>query len=157
MFELKTTVLCTLEAELDPAFTFAVGASPLGQRVIAGITGGKITGPRFSGRILPVGADWLLIDTQGIGRIDVRAAFELDDGAVVYATYGGRLIIPPEHMAAAFNRATVETVDPAHYYFRTAPTFETASERYAWLNRVQAIGVGRLTGQGVAYTVYEVL
>lgn len=157
MLELKTTPLCTVDAELDPAFSFTVGASPLGQRIIAGITGGTVSGPRFSGRVLPSGADWLLIDTQGVGRIDVRAAFELDDGSVLYGTYGGRLIVPPEHMAAAFNRATVESVDPSAYYFRTAPTFETASTKYAWLNRVQAIGVGRLTGKGVSYTFHEVL
>jgi hypothetical protein len=157
MLELKSEFLCSVDAELDPAFTFAVGVSPLGQRVIAGITGGTVSGPRVNGRILPSGADWLLIDAQGIGRIDVRVAFELDDGSVAYATYGGRLIIPPEHMAAAFNRATVESVDPSAYYFRTAPTFETASTKYAWLNRVQAVGIGRLTSKGVAYAFHEVL
>ena len=155
MLELKTAFLCTLEAELKPSTT--VGQTPIGQRIIADITGGRVSGPRLSGRVLPSGADWLLIGSDGSGRIDVRAAIELDDGAVVYATYNGRLNIPPEIAAVVFNRETVELVDPSKYYFRTAPTFETASQKYAWLNRIQAISVGRITRVGVAYSVYEIL
>jgi len=102
-------------------------------------------------------ADWLVIGSDGSGRIDVRAAIELDDGAIAYATYNGRLNIPPEVAATGFNRETAEKIDPSKYYFRTAPTFETASEKYSWLNRIQAISVGRITRSGVAYSIYEVL
>lgn len=155
MLALNTAFLCTLEAELRPSTV--VGQTPHGQRVIADVSGGKVTGERLSGRVLPSGGDWFVIGPDGNGRVDVRAAIELDDGAVVYVTYQGRLNIPADVAAAAFNRETVETVDPARYYFRTAPLFETASEKYAWLNGILAIGVGRLTGAGVAYSIYEVL
>lgn len=155
MLELKTTFLCSLEAGIRQGVV--VGQTPIGQRVIGDILGGSVSGPRFTGRVLPSGADWLLIGADGCGRIDVRVTMELDDGALVYSTYNGRLAVPPEQMAATFNRDTVEGVDPANYYFRTAPTFETASTKYAWLNRIQAIGVGRLTKAGVAYSIYEVL
>jgi len=50
-----------------------------------------------------------------------------------------------------------DTVDPSEYYFRTAPLFETASQKYGWLNRILAIGIGRRSSREVAYTVYEVL
>jgi hypothetical protein len=30
-----------------------------------------------------------------------------------------------------------ETVDPADYYFRIAPLFQTAAPGYAWLNNVR--------------------
>jgi hypothetical protein len=116
-----------------------------------------MTGPRVSGRVLASGGDWLLVGTDGCARIDVRASIELDDGSVAYVTYGGRLNVPLEVAHTAFDRETAETVDPSGYYFRTAPTFETASRTYAWLNHIQAIGVGRLTREGVAYTLYEVL
>lgn len=155
MLELRTTLLCEMEAELGP--TTPLGPTPFGNRFIADITGGRVFGPRLSGRVLPSGADWLLMGTDGSGRIDVRAAIALDDGAVAYATYNGRLNIPPEVAAIAFDRDKVETLDPSKYYFRTAPTFETASVKYAWLNAIQAISVGRLTRTGVAYKVYEVL
>jgi hypothetical protein len=37
-----------------------------------------------------------------------------------------------------------------------APRFETGDERYAWLNKVQAIGKGRLDGTTLTYEWYEV-
>ena len=40
---------------------------------------------------------------------------------------------------------------------RTAPMFETGSERYAWLNDVQAVGIGALEGDDVNYDVYRLL
>ena len=155
MLELKTAFLCSLEVDLN--LGTVVGDTPLGRRVIVDVSGGRVTGPRFSGRVLPSGGDWLLVGTDGCARIDVRSSMELDDGAVVYAAYGGRLNVPADVARAAFNRETAETVDLARYYFRTAPTFETASRKYACLNTIQAIGVGRLTREGVAYSLYEVL
>jgi hypothetical protein len=44
------------------------------------------------GRLRPVGGDWLLIRTDGVGVLDVRATLELDNGAMIYTTYGGLLI-----------------------------------------------------------------
>jgi hypothetical protein len=50
-----------------------------------------------------------------------------------------------------------EAVDPSEYYFRIAPLFETASERYGWLNRVICVGLGERLAEGPRYTVYEIL
>ncbi len=52
--------------------------------------------------------------------------------------------------------AAGEEVDPDDYYFRTTPMFETSAEQYLWLNKIVAVGVGRLTPDGVAYSVYAV-
>jgi len=35
-----------------------------------------------------------------------------------------------------------EDVDPATYYFRTTPYFETSSEKYSWMNRICSIATG---------------
>jgi hypothetical protein len=36
--------------------------------------------------------------------------------------------------------------------------FETGAEKYAWLNRIVAVGFGQLTaGGGVCYQLYKVL
>jgi hypothetical protein len=43
---------------------------------------------------------------------------------------------PPEVLAAI---ARGEEVDPARYYFRTSPTFETAAPALAWLNRTVVV------------------
>jgi Protein of unknown function (DUF3237) len=47
-----------------------------------------------------------------------------------------------------------ERVDPSEYSLRTTPVFETGSAKYSWLNGIIAVGVGRRTPTGVAYTVY---
>ena len=40
----------------------------------------------------------------------------------------------------------------------TAPTFQTGDERYAWLNKIQAVGAGYLGEDGVlTYSLYEVV
>ena len=51
-----------------------------------------------------------------------------------------------------------EAVPPGDYYFRTTPYFETSSEKYAWLNKIVAVGVGQadLSKGWVGYKVYEV-
>ena len=133
MLELKTTFLCTFELEFHPPRM--LGQTPLGQRLIADFIGGRITGPRINGRLLPSGADWLLIGTDGCGRIDVRAVLEMDDSALAYVSYNGRLNIPAELMGPLFDRDKVETIDPSKCYFRSAPTFETSSAKYAWSTR----------------------
>ena len=50
-----------------------------------------------------------------------------------------------------------EKVDPASYYFRMVPQFETSSSQYGWLNRLVAIAKGDREPSGPKYTVYEVL
>ncbi len=48
-------------------------------------------------------------------------------------------------------------MDDSEYYFRTAPFYETGSEKYGWLNGIVAIGVGRMARNWVGYSVYAVL
>jgi hypothetical protein len=51
-----------------------------------------------------------------------------------------------------------ETVDPTEYYFRVAPVFETGAERYAWLNKILAVGVGERLPPNIArYSIFEIL
>jgi hypothetical protein len=61
----------------------------------------------------------------------------------------------PAEVLAALGRG--ETVDPAAYYFRTVPRFEAADERYAFLNRIVAVGRGENRAPGAVHTFYEVL
>jgi len=50
-----------------------------------------------------------------------------------------------------------DSVDPAQYYFRTAPRFETSAPKYAYLNRLLAISSGDRRASGPIYTVEEIL
>lgn len=75
MIELAS--LMHMEVTLEPVRD--LGATPLGRRRIIGITGGKFTGPRLSGRVLPGGADWQLIRAICVATGARRpAAVELD-------------------------------------------------------------------------------
>ena len=119
--------LCTMRVQLKPPIE--VGTGPTGTRVIAEVESVKIDGDRFSGEMVgTASADWLLVGPEGTGTIDVRATFRTHDGAIVFTQYHGRL------------DARKGLEPPATVY--VAPRFETGDERYAWLNRVQAVGKG---------------
>lgn len=100
-------------------------------------TGGWAKGPRISGSFLSPGGDWLRVMPSGALRLDVRAALKTDDGALIYITYNGIIQHSPES-AERMNKGEVLTNKDIPY-FVTAPTFQTSSPKYAWLNGVQAI------------------
>ena len=105
--------------------------------------------------LLPGGGDWLLVRPDGASELDVRATLRTDDGHLIYMYYRGILSRPPAVMERM--RQGERDIDPSEYYFRTTPVFETGSEKYDWLNRINSVGVGRFTQSGVAYTVYAIL
>lgn len=153
MGEVKTEFLFELAAEL--ATIRDLGQTPMGNRRIAELAGGTFEGPRLRGRILPgAGGDWLLIRPDGVFQLDVRVTLEADDGALIYMTYRG-LRHGPDDVMARVNAG--EEVDPSEYYFRTAPFFETGSEKYAWLNNIVCVAIGRRNEKGPVYRVFEVL
>ena len=47
--------------------------------------------------------------------------------------------------------------DDAHHYFRTAPRFETAAPKYAFLNRLLAVGIGEIRSEGPVHIIEEIL
>jgi len=131
-----------------------IGVVPHGTRVIAPITGGTFEGPRLRGKVLPGGADWLLTRSDGVLELDLRISLETDDGALISMTSNGLRHGPPEVLAAL---ARGETVDPATYYFRTAPRFEASAPQYAFLNRLLAVATGDRRPSGPIYTIDELL
>ncbi len=142
----------TLKVEVAPPTR--VGAVPHGTRGIAAITGGHFEGPQLRGTVLPGGADWTLLRSDGVLELDLRITLRTDDDPLIYLTSFGLRHGPPE-VIAALGRG--ETVDPVRYYFRTTPRFETSAPRYAYLNRVVAFATGDRRPTGPLYTVDEVL
>ena len=101
-----------------------IGAVPHGTRRTAPLSGGSFEGPRLRGTVqLGGSADWLLLRADGVLELDLRATLRTDDGALVSMRSFGLRHGPPEVIAAI---ARSEAVDPATYYFRTTPRFETA-------------------------------
>ena len=85
---------------------------------------------------------------------DVRLTLETDDGHLIYVSYRGIRHGPREVMQRI---ADGEEVDPEAYYLRNAPFFETASERYSWLNRIVAVSVGSRRAGAAVYDVHQIL
>jgi hypothetical protein len=100
-------------------------------------TDGWAKGPKISGTFQAPGADWLRVMPSGALRLDVRAVLKTDDGALIYMTYNGIIQHSPES-AEKMSRGEVLTANDIPY-FVTAPTFQTSSPNYAWLNSVQAV------------------
>lgn len=131
-----------------------LGDAPLGRRRIIPITGGRVAGARLQGTVLPGGADWQVVRSDGVADLDARYTVETDDGALIYVNNRGLRHGPPEVLAQL---ARGEDVDPARYYMRTHPRFETGDARYAWLNRIVCVGTGARRAASVELEIFEVL
>jgi hypothetical protein len=72
-----------------------------------------------------------------------------DPGVVLCGAQHG----PPD-VITALSRG--EVVDPARYYFRTVPRFETSADAYSFLNRIVTIGVGEPRPDGAIHRIDEI-
>jgi hypothetical protein len=99
--------------------------------------GSWLSGPGINAKIVNPSGDWARVMPGGQIRVDVRLTLETDDGHIISMFYNGIV-----HMRAdALQRLMRgEAITAEEAYFIVAPTFETRSEKYSWLNDVQAIG-----------------
>lgn len=143
--------LMTYEAELEPPQVInekllIVNVKP----------GGWARGPKLEGSFIPPGGDWLRILPSGVSLLDVRATLKTNDGALIYLTYNGIV----QHSKESFDKLVKgEVIRPSDgIYFVTAPTFQTGSEKYAWLNGVQTVAkfVEVRISQERSYVRYDV-
>ena len=148
---LRNQPIFTIRAELK-AIT-SLGRTPYGERRVTGILGGTVHGPKLTGRILPGGADWQIIRSDGAADIKARYTIESEVGALVMVTSEGLHYGPADVMEKL---ARGEDVDPSHYYFRTVMRFETADPSLDWLNRILALAKGQREPRAVRLDVYEV-
>lgn len=146
---MKLKPLLTLRAELKPPVT--VGNGPYGQRVVFDVTGGVFTGEKLNGTLLPSGGDWILIDQDGVGHLDVRITLKTNDDALLYVQYYGVL-----EMNEAVNNAIGggKPTDFGDTYFMTQPRVETGDPHYQWLNNIVAVAEGRVLKSAVEYRMY---
>ncbi len=163
MTDLTAATVGVLRAEplfalyLDVAFdrVQVIGATTAGWRGVYPVDGGHFEGARLRGRVLPGGADWVVRRGDGATAIDVRLMLATDDGATIAMTYTGLLCL---NGTAGRQFRNGEPADYRDTYIRTTPRFETADERYVWLNRVIAVANGGAPGTGdPTYQVFEIL
>ena len=131
--------LCTATVTLaDP---FLIPATPSGLRVIVEVEAWEVKGERLNGHLKgAAAADWMYVNAAMIGTLDVRALLETDDGALIYTWYHGRLDL---------------SHGPGTSPVYSAPLYETGDERYAWINKIQAVAKGELSADG-KQLVYEI-
>ncbi len=116
--------------------------TPSGTRIIVEVSDATFEGERIKGKQKGVAAaDWLTMGPEGTGTLDVRATLETGDGALIYSFYRGRMDL-------------TQPVGGAPIY--AAPLYETGDERYAWINKIQAVAKGTTDGQTLEYEIYEV-
>ena len=130
--QLESTYL--MELALDVADQLDAGHTR-----IAPVTGGSFSGPRVKGTVRDGGADWIT-QVSGHSSLDVRITLDTDDGAVIYMTYKG-VVVPNDN----------------GLYWRVTPVFNTASEKYDWLNHIVCVGKSKQIEGKVAYDIFEIL
>jgi hypothetical protein len=131
-----------------------IGATPGYDRRIGEIAGGRFEGEQLRGRILSGGSDWQSLRADGATTLNVRLVMETDDKALIGMTYLGVRHGPKEVLDRI---ARGENVNPSEYYMRATPYYETASEKYGWLNRVVSVAYGHRVAGGAIYQVFEIL
>ena len=144
IFEAKVT--------LDPVQE--LGITTYGKRRIIPITGGTFQGAHIKGVVLPGGADWQTVRSDGTADLEARYTLKTDDGVLIYIQNKGVRHAKPEVLARL---AKGEKVDPKEYYMRTAASFEVADGKYAWLNKSVVVCVGARMADHVLLRFYKVL
>ena len=133
-----------------------IGITPKGRRRVVYVTGGRFHGPRLNGAIIAGGGDTALIRPDGVFEADVRLLLRTDDDAMIHVTYQGLWHAKPGVLERVLRRE--DGVDPNDHALRTAVFFETADDRYLWLNTVLGVGMGvPRPGGAIAYQIHRIL
>jgi hypothetical protein len=148
--QIATEYLMTLYAPLDPPqivddSLYIYNVAP----------GGWVKGPKISSKVVPPSGDWFRVMPSGVSRLDVRLSIVADDNQPILMTYNGIVRATKESMDRLLKGEVMKFSDD--YYFITAPTFQTKSSKYAWLNGVQSVGkvVSVKIGDG-SYVKYDI-
>jgi len=154
MSDLKTEFLCNVVAYVDWRNVIDLGITPHGIRQVIYIKGGTFEGPKIKGVVLPGGGDWFVRRADQMVEVDVRCVLRTDDNQLLYFRLRGLNEMTAE---VAIKAISGQSIDSSKYYFRVTMVIETGSPKYAWLNRIVAVGVGNLMPAGVEYKIYMVL
>ena len=126
-------------AELTTGDIVSIGQTVRGHRTIATVTAARFEGDRFAARLVgPGAADWALIRSDGVIEVSVRLTLEADDGALVAVTYEGDM-----------------DGQRGPWPILTRMRFETADDRYGWLNRAWVVARGTVAAGTVRYELFE--
>jgi len=149
------TAVPRLEHLLDIRIEFAPAQlvpTPLGMRVTCVIRDGRFAGAA-TGTVLPGGGDWVLVDADGVARLDVRATLRTDDGALIHLTNTGRAVLDDD---TRHRYLAGEFIGHDACYARSSPLFDTADSRYRGLTGLHTVAINALSLTSVHYRVFAV-
>ena len=138
MAKIELHMLGTMKVKLGEPVT--VGGGPKGSRIVIDVPSVELEGDRIRATLATNdAADWATFSEDGkLAALDVRLTLKTDDGAFIYVEYCGRMDVTTGLIAVA-------------------PTFQTGSPEYSWLNGVQAVSAGAIDPDSglLIYTIYE--
>ncbi|MBE1554306.1 DUF3237 domain-containing protein [Sporosarcina limicola] len=143
----------TFDLELVVEKAHLPGKTPMGNRRIIRIESGHFNGEHVKGKVIPGGDDWITVREDGTIIQDVRILLCTDDNDLIMMSYRGIRTGSKGVLARLDNN---EDVNREEYYFRTNPIFETASEKYDWMNKKVFVSTGKRLDGKVQYSVYQV-
>jgi hypothetical protein len=150
-FDAGLDFVATVAVRFDaPQF---IGETPAGMRVNFFVREGTVAGQGFSGKVIESSSDHLIVRRDGMGVIRIRAAFATEDGAMLDIESGGYV----DFGADGYRRAVAHNL-PDRSPLVVSPLVSTRHPKYAWLGRIQCIGVGEthLDAGEASYHVYAV-
>jgi hypothetical protein len=153
------------EVRFDPGMSFLagvvvqfgahrfIGDTAAGMRVDFIVQDGTVEGEGLKGRVTDGSSDHLIVRRDGMGVVRIRAAFVLEDGAMLDIESGGYV----DFGADGYRRALARNL-PDRSPMVVTPLIATRHPKYRWLSRVQCVGVGytHLDAAQVSYQVYAV-
>lgn len=142
-----------LELKVTVGPTLVLGAGSFGVRRTVAITGGAFSGA-IAGRVLPGGADWQFVESDGTVFLEAQYVIETEDGTRIEVRNQGVRHGPQSVMTRL---AAGEPVSPAEYYFRTTPRFFPPAGKYDWLKRSVFVGVAERFTDVVCIRIWQVL
>ncbi|MGH9027652.1 MAG: DUF3237 domain-containing protein [Acidimicrobiia bacterium] len=147
--EVPVEHLVDIHIDFEPAEMFA---TPVGMRLNLIARAGTVAGERLRGTIVPGSADSIVIGSDGVSRLDVRGTIRTHDGALVFMTNTGRIMLPPDALA---RYAAGETITSDEMFARSCPLFETSAEGYEWLNTAVTVAYHDVALAHVDYRIYR--
>src|SRR4051794_18633290 len=142
------------DLEVEVGAPIEVGPVAGGLRRVIPIVGGRCRGRDFSARVLPGGADFQLVTSETVARLEARYVLETDGGDRIYVSNDAIRTAAPAVMARLVRG---EIVDPAEVYFRCVPRLEASAPALRWIGERLFVGVGVRRPSVVEMRFFEVL
>ncbi len=136
--QLHSEFLMALDFERDPVNNAGSSGSGI---VIVSVADGTFEGPGLKGTIVPQSGDRLVGRPDSSSLLNMRMVLQTDDGQKISMTWRGIAYPQPG----------------GGLYARILPMFETGAPKYAWLNKIVAVGVYQPAAGKIHYRVYKIL